>query len=107
MSRSEKLLIDKERLSENFQKTKVIEVFPDWKDLPPNVTSAVIRFAKKWREIVLSAPTVDAVEVVRCKNCAYGREDLICTIPHCTKSFYGCPVSPEHYCSFGERISDA
>lgn len=52
------------------------------------------------------APTVDAVVVVRCKVCFYGYRNLICTNPRCTKSFYGCPVPPDHYCSFGERIPD-
>lgn len=60
--------------------------------------------AAEWLD---AQPDVDAVEVVRCKNCAYGKENLICTNPHCTKSFCGCPVSPEHYCSFGERRTDA
>ena len=51
-------------------------------------------------------PTVDATDVVRCKVCFYGYRDLVCTNPRCAKSFYGCPVPPEHYCSFGERIPD-
>ena len=56
------------------------------------------------------APTVDAVEVVRCKDCAY-----------CEKhkkwhggKYFGCrripsevhEVEPDHYCSFGERRTD-
>lgn len=51
-------------------------------------------------------PVVDATSVVRCKVCFFGYRDLVCTNPRCTKSFYGCPVPPEHYCSFGERIPD-
>ena len=47
---------------------------------------------------------VDAVEVVRCKDCAwYSGEERICTNSHCTKSYYGCRVREEHFCSFGER----
>lgn len=50
-----------------------------------------------------AAPRADAVEVVRCRECYFGKRELICTNPKCTKSFYGCPVPPEHYCSYGER----
>lgn len=43
-------------------------------------------------------PTLDAVEVVRCKDCA---------VPH--NKWTGCPKlnglipPPEHFCSYGER----
>ena len=45
--------------------------------------------------------TVDAVEVVRCKNCA---------VPH--NKWIGCPnlngliPPPDFYCAYGERMSD-
>ena len=46
----------------------------------------------------------DAVEVVRCKNCAYYREETsYCLNPHCSSSFYGHRVKENHYCSYGER----
>ena len=56
-------------------------------------------------KLVDEIPTVQAAEVVPCKECFWGRGDnnLICTNPHCTKSYYGCPVPPDHYCSYGER----
>lgn len=46
----------------------------------------------------IESPTVDAVEVVRCKNCA---------VPH--NKYTGCPklnglvTPPDFYCPFGER----
>ena len=42
---------------------------------------------------------------VRCKDCDWYRqhEDSICVNPKCGKSWYGCPVPPEHFCSYGER----
>ena len=55
------------------------------------------------KEVIGDATTVDAVEVVRCRECYFGKGELICTNPKCTKSFYGCPVPPEHFCSYGER----
>ena len=56
-----------------------------------------------WDEAVLAsdiknAPTVDAVPVVRCKDCA---------VPH--NKYTGCPMLnglvtlPDFYCPFGER----
>lgn len=48
--------------------------------------------------ILREAPTVDAVEVVRCKDCA---------VPH--NNYTGCPelnglvTPPDFYCPFGER----
>lgn len=61
------------------------------------------------QQYIDKAPTVDAVEVVRCRVCIFGEQhDLLpcrwrCTNPKCVKSFYGCEVHPDHYCSFGER----
>ena len=61
-------------------------------------------FARVKRHIE-NAPAVDAVAVVRCKNCDWYRphEDGICVNPYCTKSFYGCRVRTDHFCSYGER----
>ena len=44
-------------------------------------------------------------ELVCCENCDWYRphEDGICVNPKCGKSWYGCPVPPEHFCSYGER----
>ena len=52
--------------------------------------------------ILREAPTVDAVEVVRCKDCA---------VPH--NKYTGCPklnglvTPPDFYCPFGERKDGA
>lgn len=46
------------------------------------------------------APAVDAVEVVRCKDCRYGEdfgEECFC---HYCGSDWNLP---DHYCSYGER----
>lgn len=50
-----------------------------------------------------NAPTVDAVEVVRCRDCDWNDRDGRCMNPKCGKSWYGCPVPNKHYCSYGER----
>lgn len=51
-----------------------------------------------------AAQTIDAVEVVRCNDCDWYRDDgSVCVNPKCGKSWYGCRVPQEHYCSFGNR----
>lgn len=60
----------------------------------------------KLRKHFEAFPTVDAVEVVRCKDCSFGDGDLICANPKCVKSWCGCPVRPEQFCSYGERRND-
>lgn len=51
-------------------------------------------------------PDVDAVEVVRCKDCNWNDGDGYCLNPKCGKSWYGCPVKDNHFCSYGERKGD-
>ena len=55
-----------------------------------------------------NAPTVDAVEVVRCKDCKNGRQPWLegQTMVKCMvgKTML---VTPEHFCSYGERRTDS
>lgn len=47
-----------------------------------------------------NAPTIDAVEVVRCKECKHwNEEDHWCNI----RDSYGWDYTPDDYCSYGER----
>lgn len=54
---------------------------------------------------ILYAPIIDAVEVVRCKDCknygSFNGEDESCCSP-CADSYF--KVAPDDYCSRGERI---
>ena len=60
-----------------------------------------------WDEAVLvsdikNAPTIDAVPVVRCKDCIHSYDDLcgLC----CTCGLYvDCVVQPEFYCADGKK----
>lgn len=70
--------------------------------------SFILEYVFKWLaeefEIIDEPTTVDAVEVVRCKNCDWYREDgSICVNPKCGKSWCGCRVPEQHFCSYGER----
>ena len=62
------------------------------------------RLANLIEDAVDDAPTVDAVEVVRCKDCIYygdhGDEEMVCAM----MILY--PNKPTDYCSLGERRED-
>lgn len=49
--------------------------------------------------MVCDAPTVDAVEVVRCKDCQQMLQKGWC-------SLHNTPMAQEDFCSYGERKDD-
>lgn len=60
-------------------------------------------------EAITEQPTVDAVEVVRCKDCKHcgcewdeDKEDMACS-----RTDGMTFIKPNDFCSFGERRSDA
>lgn len=64
---------------------------------------------KAIEELVQNIPTVDAVEVVRCKDCRYFEIDHddflgLCKCGNIATSYAG-EIYPEreHFCSYGER----
>lgn len=79
--------------------------------------SAEIRGANKITDRIKAAAAVDAVEVVRCRDCKHSRERneyervylvdgvLICTNPDCTDDCWQA-VWPDHWCKCGERRAD-
>ena len=55
-----------------------------------------------FRNMVINAPIVDAVPVVRCKDCIYSYEEF--GFIHCTFGPYGdCKVPSQFYCAEGKR----
>ena len=61
---------------------------------------------KIFEEAIRDAPTIDAVPVVRCKDCKHFTEGM--AIGMC-KRIEDKPIIPipfSHYCSFGERRCD-
>ena len=69
-------------------------------------------------DAVGDAPTIDAVPVVRCRECKHHRDKneqeqqylvediLICTSPDATDDCWNA-VWPDHFCSYGERKEGA
>lgn len=51
------------------------------------------------------APTIDAVEVVRCKDCEF-YEPFTPSIGRCHEDIVTLVKNPTDYCSFGERKED-
>ena len=63
---------------------------------------------------IADAPTIDAVEVIRCRDCKHHRDKneqeqqylakdtLICTSQDVTKDCWKV-VRPDHFCLYGER----
>lgn len=50
--------------------------------------------------LILQAPTIDAVSVVRCDNCKYRYMDADLQVWTCT---YGLMIKPNGFCNYGER----
>ena len=67
----------------------------------------LVNFAahSKIQRIIADTPTVDAVPVVRCRNCEHSYEDLgglCCSYGPCVD----CPVPPDFWCANGRRRED-
>lgn len=69
-----------------------------------------VRKANDWTDVVLledieNAPTVEAVEVVRCKNCKHWWKEnkLCCNDKCCNGNVAVVDAPPNHFCSYGER----
>lgn len=62
---------------------------------------------RDFADAVCNTPTVDAVPVVRCRECMYAyRIDGPMEEYDCRKiSFWGTWLRPEHFCSYGQRRS--
>ena len=100
---NEKRLIDANALWRALEDTGA-DIHEDWAD-------GYSEWGFSWEAIerlLKEAPTVDAVEVVRCKDCKHyvqflqDRKECRCTI------FSGCydrpyPTDPDDFCSYGER----
>ena len=105
---NEKRLIDANALEAVFMKTKMIAVFPNWRNMDMLAKCAVVEYAKRVKDIVTNAPTVDAVEVVRCKDCKHRYNGKDCTHPLLLSYSWGAirKLKDNDFCSYGERRTD-
>ena len=56
------------------------------------------------KEVIRDAPTVDAVPVVRCRECKHHHD---CETHFCDALGMDCPDDSEFFCSYGERKEGA
>ena len=59
----------------------------------------------KARKLMEDAPTVDAVEVVRCRECKYHEDTLVIGFEHCC--LYDLTMRYNDFCSYGKRDGGA
>lgn len=96
-------LIDGDALVQKLRSTYINEIFTDWDLMDKKDQNIILKLMKGYKDIVYSIPAVDAVPVVRCKDCVHWREAVIND-----KGFLICPTSgmeitESDYCSYGER----
>ena len=48
-------------------------------------------------------PTMDAVEIVRCKDCKHYEIHKPKVLENCERNGYIIPMKPDDFCSYGER----
>lgn len=99
-------LIDADKLFEETKVSCLSSNFPDWFSVPINEKSKLIKLNQIFMDIIREQPAVDAVPVVRCKDCKksglteFGKR--YCSEPMGT--FYGCiPVEDDFFCSGGVK----
>lgn len=80
--------------------------------------SAIREYIKRQKAFLDKFPTIDAVPVVRCRECKHHRDKneherqylaegvLICTSPEATDDCWNA-VWPDHFCSYGKRKEGA
>lgn len=71
-------------------------------ELPEELLDAVLKIYDEIKEWLDATPTVDAVEVVRCRDCKHWRD----TDHTCRKLSLVSPMCANEYCSFAERRND-
>ena len=54
-------------------------------------------------EQIADAPTVDAVPVVRCKDCKHYEIHKPKVLENCERNGYIIPMKPDDFCSYGDQ----
>lgn len=72
---------------------------------PRGIADEVWKESNEYKQII-NAPTIDAVEVVRCKDCKYGEYRKGFDDYECHASGCGLVYDAEFYCADGLRRED-
>lgn len=96
-------LISKSALIEEFRARKMTDAVPNYDRASSEVKAAIGKYVELTRALVFVAPAVDAVEVVRCRDCEeyvpWLEGDYICGR---IGSYFG-NTNPNDFCSRGVR----
>ena len=95
-------LIDGDALIEKFnEKVDMAECLIDARTAERFATFCALADA------VEEMPTVDAVEVVRCRQCKHYEIHKPKVLENCERNGYIIPMKPDDFCSYGERKEGA
>ena len=99
-------LISRSALLEYGNARTIKEAVGNWDELDGKAKAAILRYAIKLKSVINHAPAVDAVPVVRCKDCEYYEAEE-CGNPYIFMSdgahMY---TGANDFCSYGERKGD-
>ena len=103
-------LIDRNALIASCRAMHMTDVYPGWIKMPNKEKNIAGKLGDTFKRIITGAPTVDAVEVVRCKDCENSRA-IKETDPNAHEYAEYCVWCMAHdvgfgkddFCSFGER----
>lgn len=107
-------LIDAKAFDLRVSQKKMTEVFPNWKELHMEVQDAVCKHAQYLHMLLETQHTVDAVEVVRCKDCKHWRDSWVGPDGKSEHGYCHMEESDDlvvgrwsdDFCSYGERGSE-
>lgn len=85
-------LIDADALEAKLEEQRKLYIEMDMKEAEDLLVHDVLHY-------VWEAPTIDAVQVVRCMVCKHSRKDELWHMRWCK----GLTVKDEHFCADGER----
>ena len=80
------------------------DVLPEFRKLTEKEQDLICRYAKEFERLLLTAPTVDAIEVVRCRYCEKAHPELAKRFGDVWCVKWGKDMKQEDFCSHGERI---
>lgn len=83
-------------------KKRLIDAGDLWSDIMMLPHNGDIVSSEEVEQAIKDAPTVDAVEVVRCKDCKHYARDKMFGGGYC----YGAKKKLDDFCSCGERINN-
>ena len=95
---SEPKLIDANALNERFDKRiKWLRL-----DMHDQYSLGLYHGAVTDKDLINEMPIVDAVPVVRCKDCKYYEIHKPKVLENCERNGYIIPMKPDDFCSYGE-----